>query len=281
MSVRNGPQIILLHAVLIAVVGAPSSHCVASAQQSRPPMKTFWGPNDSAFPYPAQEGTSGQKDPAALAEIKASVAASLLPEHTGLEVTGILTSGFGNNQQQYPVSFAVDSGSRFRLDIQKRNGIYSTRIDGRAGRFSQNDKAPQSLEDIEFVNPLALPELLLELANRKDAAVIDDGSLVVDEESLKKVTITLFQTRYGTPTSASFYFDSASNLLAKGAFVGHSAGNRSLRYLKVMTYGDYRKDQSVLLPHKYSETIGGQLTMSVKVTNTSITPSHDKAYFAF
>jgi hypothetical protein len=281
MSVRNGPQVILLHAILIAVVGAASSHCVARAQHSRVRMKTFSGPNDSAFPYPTQEGTLGQKDPTALAEIKASVTASLLPEHTGLEVTGIVTTGFGNNQQQCPISFAVDNGSRFRLDIQKSNGMYSTRINGGFGRFSQNDKAPQSLEDIEFVNPLALPELLLELANRKDAAVIDDGTLIVDEQSLKKVTITLFQARYGDPVSASFYFNSTSNLLEKGVFVGHSAGDRSLQYLKVMTYGDYRKDQSVLLPHLYSETIDGQLTMSIKVTNTSITSSHDEAYFSF
>lgn len=275
------PRIALLSAALFACgFELVDSHFV-DAQRSKSINKTFTGPNDSEFPYPTQEGKMGQSDPAALAEINQSVASSLVPEHAGLEVTGTLTSGPGDAQQQYPVSFVIDNGRRFRLDIQKPKGTRTLRIDGDKGKAKQGNDTIQELEDIEFVNPLGLPSLLQEIAGRKDASVVDDGVFVVKDHSMNKVTITLFRTRFNVPVSASFYFDSATHTLEKGVFVEHSLGNRSLKNLMVMTYGGYRKDQSVLLPHEYSETINGQLLMTLKVTTTAITPGHDNSYFSF
>jgi hypothetical protein len=281
MKTRYIPKMILPFAVLIAIRCSAVGQQPAGAQQQKEPVKAFYGPYDTEFSYPASEGTTGRKDSVALEEIKASAASSLVPEHAGLEVTGTLTSGSGNDQQQNAVSFAIDNGRRFRLDIQRAEGTRTSRVRGDSGKTMQSGKTPEELEDIEFVNPLALPSLLGEIADRKDAAVIDDGTVAISGHSMNKVTITLFQSWFGSPVSASFYFDSNTHLLEKGVFVEHSAGNRALKFLVVMTYGDYRTDQSLLLPHEYTRTVNGQMTMNLKVTNISITSGHDDSYFSF
>lgn len=281
MNTKNNCKIAFVSAVLIPLFLSLMTPGIAVAQRTKAATKAFSGPNDADVSYPATEGKIGQKDASALAEIHQAVAASLVPDHVGLEMTGTLTSSFGDKQKEYSTSFAIDGGRRFRLDIQKENGTRSVRIDRDNGKARQSNQAPQELEDIDFVNPLGMPSLLLDIVDRKDSAVVDDGSVTVGDQSLKKVTITLFRPRYGDPVSASFYFDTSTHLLKKGAFLEHSLGNRSLKFLTVMTYGDYRQEQSMLLPHEYSETVNGQHIMSIKVATVSVTAAHETSYFSF
>ena len=251
------------------------------AQQPLVRHKTFSGPYDSEYPYPIAEGKAGQKDPAALAEIRQSMSATALPEQTGIEAQGVLTRGSGKTERQSSASFVIENGSRFRMDVQEKDNTSSIRIDGRAGQAKWGNKTIESLDDIEFGYPLALPSQLLEIASRKDAAVVDDGVFVVGEHRMNKVTITLFMPRLGNPVSSSFYFNASTHFLEKSTFVNHSATNRSLEYLEIVTYEDYRQDQSVMIPHEYLETVNGQLVMTMKITGASVTSRHDDSYFTF
>lgn len=251
------------------------------AQQVKHGGKTFSGASDTEIPYPSPEGTSGQKDPGTLSEFKSYLAQSSPPEDKGVDAVGVLTSGPINNQEHFPVSFAIDSGNRFRLDITKADGLRSFRINGAGGHIQEPGQSLPELGDSEGLDPLAFPMALLELASRKDASLVDDGVVTVNEQTMRKLTITLFDTRLGNPTAVALYFNNSDHTLRKSAFIEHSHSNQSLEYLKVTTYGDYREEESVLLPHEYSETINGEPTMSLKVTSISIATSHDDSYFSF
>lgn len=252
-----------------------------SAQKAKSHPRVFSGPYDGDLPYPSQEGVIGQKDPAAMAEIRLAMTADTVTAQAELEIAGTITEISGNNQQAYPASLAVGTDGRFRLDLKKNEGIRTLRINGDMGKVKQGNQVASDLEDSEFYNPLAIPFLLSEVASRKDASVVEDGPVTLDGRHMNKVTITLFQVRYGGPISASVYFDSDTHLLWKSVLVEHSLGNRSLKYLTVTTYEDYRRDQSILLPHDFSETVNGSATMRFKVTSMSITPNHDASYFSF
>jgi hypothetical protein len=281
MFSRIETKTLLLRWTLLATVIGSIGSKADGSQQPQTRIMPFVGETDTEYPYPAQEGGSGQKDPTAVACIQKATASSLVPDGSAIEVIGTLTSGSGNTEQHYPVTIAIDHGSRFRMDIQEPDGLHTLRISGADGKTKQGEKTTQEVEDVEFVNPLGAPSLLAEISKRSDAAVIDDGIFTVDNHSMEKVTVTLFQTRYGGPVAASFYFDSTTHMLEKAAFIEHSAGNRSLKSLLVIAYGDYRTEQSVLIPHKYTETMNGQVVGTVTVTSASITGRHEGSYFSF
>ncbi|MGA2654124.1 MAG: hypothetical protein ABSF28_26685 [Terracidiphilus sp.] len=259
----------------------PELSDIALAQQPNPQRKTFIGPYDSEFPYPVAEGRIGEKDAAALAEIKQSVGATGFPERAGIEAQGLYTNGSAKTEQQFPASVAIEKDGRFRLDVQKRNGIFSIRLALRSGQAMRESGLTYTVHDIDFGEPIAMPSQLLEVADREDAAVVDDGDVVIGDYRMRRVTITLFHSQMGDPAAAAFYFDPLSHLLEKSVLVSHSGTNRSLEYLKVITYGSYRAEQGVTLPHEYSETVNGQLIMTLKITSANVTSRHDDTYFKF
>lgn len=251
-----------------------------SSQQMKEKRRTFFGPSDQDIPYPSQEGKPGERDFGAMEEIKAATASSIVAENSALDMKGTLTIGPKDNAQELAVSIAIETDLRFRLDIEKDSGTQTSRINGNIGQVKQGKNTPQALEDIAFVSPFSLPMLLPQIADRKDAAVVDDGVVQIGNQSLHKLTITLFQTRFG-PDAACFYFDPRTHTLQKGAFLEHSVGNRTITYLTVVSYGEYRKEQDLLLPHWYSQTMDGQPVMTILVTSASIAARHDTSFFSF
>jgi hypothetical protein len=281
MKVLNAPRLAspcVLFLGLLLLLVLPNT---VTAQQLNAHRKTFIGPYDSEYSEPVAEGKIGEKDAAAMAEIKQSVAAVALPEREGIDAHGLLTSGSAKSEQQFPASIAIENDGRFRMDVQKPGGVFSIRLIGHDGRARRETGVTDTLNDIDFGNPLSMPSQLLEIANRKDAAVVDDGLVVIGDYRMHKVTVTLFHPQLGDPVAASFYFDSVNHLLQKSALVNHSATSSSLKYLRVVTYGSYGMEKAVMFPHEYSETVNGQLIMTLKITSANLTSRRNDSYFTF
>jgi hypothetical protein len=277
----NAIRTTVLVAVLVTPLVIAGEVDMASAQQPNIRTKTYSGPYDSEISYPIVEGRIGQKDPAAMAEITATVASISLPEQSALELKGFVAHGSRDSDQRRPASLVIESGSRFRMDIQESYGVGSVRISGGIGQMKRLNGATEPLVDIEYGDPLALPSQLLNIVDRADAAVIYDGRLVGGGRTMDKVTVTLFRPRVGGPLAASFYFDPETHLLEKSVFVDRGAINHSLEVLRVVSYGDYRKEQSITVPHEYLETVNGHKLMTFTVTETDVTVRHDDTYFVF
>ena len=251
------------------------------AQQPKHPLRTIYGSTDADIQIPLPEGIPGQKDPSALSAVTDYINQSLSPKDKEIDVVGVLTLGSGNGQERLPVSFAIASGNKFRLDVMGGHGLRSFRINGSEGHIQEPDQKAVGLGDSEGLDPLAFPMALLDLVHRKDSSLVDDGIATIDEQKLHKLTITLFSTRLGKPIGVALYFNTGDHTLRKSAVIEHSRGDDSLKYLKVTTYGDYREEDSILLPHEYSESINGQPAMSLKVTTISVIANHDDSYFSF
>ncbi len=281
MIVSNVSQKCRLCASLIALLLVPLLSETLNAQQSETRRKTFVGPFDVNYSYPIPEGKIGQRDIVAMTEIKEAAAVTALPERGCVEVQGLFTSRPGRTERQFSASVAIESNHRFRLDVQKPDGVFSIRLTNNNGQVKQETGKIDSLDEIDFGEPLAMPWQLLEITNRRDSAVIDDGIITVDGYRMHKITVTIFQPQIGGPVAAAFYFDPSNHLLQKCALINHGAANRYLQYLLVLTYGDYRTEQGVLTPHEFWETVNGQLIMRLNVTSANLTSRHDDSYFTF
>lgn len=276
-AMRRFHLVILLLAALCASNGVTS----ADGQQRTTRNRTFFGPSDSEYSYPSVEGKAGQRDPGALTEISQAVAATTPPEGTGVEATGFEILGSGKSARQLSVSIAIEQHGRFRMDTGAGDTGRSLRFAKNSGEVRQGGGPVGILDDADFGDPLALPVHLQEIANRPDAAVVNDGSIRAGQQRFNKVTITLFDTRTGIPVAASLYFDAASHLLIKSVFLAHSAGAISRQYLKVVTYSDYSSIQSLEFPLEYTESMDGQPLIALKLTSANASSSHNESYFAF
>jgi hypothetical protein len=63
--------------------------------------------------------------------------------------------------------------------------------------------------------------------------------------------------------------------------MAYGFGPQSSQFLQVITYSDYRQVKGVLVPFQYAESDNGQLTMTFKATQISVSSGHDNSYFQF
>lgn len=263
--------------VWIAIVEIAGS----SAQQRSARVRTFAGSYDSEYSYPIVEGKAGKRDLSAVDEIKQATDETTLSEGLGIEAKGLVSVGTGKTERQYSVSLAVEKHGRFRMDSGEGDTQRSIRSGKNGVQVKQGNGLTGTLNDVEFGDPLALPEHLREIINREDSSVVEDGLVSIDKQHFNKVTVSLFNTKTGIPVAASFYFDTETHLLRKSVFSQHVVANNHREYLKVVTYSDYRTIQSVLYPLEYTESVDGQLLMSLKLTSAHMAASHNESYFTF
>jgi hypothetical protein len=265
------------NAICLCVVAT----CAAYAQWPVAHTKTFHGPYDSEYPYPAIEGKSGQKDAVALARIEQATKLTSIPDGMGLQMQALLKKGSEKVGQQASAAVTIEHPRLFRMDVEENGGTRSLRIVGENGQVKRATGSVEPLDQLDFGELLTLPSHLFELASRKDAAVTDDGPVTVGDLRLDKMTITLFKSKSGKPISMSLYFDSGTHLLKKSVVTRYSAMNPYLESLKVATYDDYRAVESLMVPYKFSETANGQPMISITVNSASLAARHDESFFKF
>jgi hypothetical protein len=278
-------RILILSAILFAVpMGYAQQPIVrSSGPEVRP---AFRGRLDSEFSYPQVEGSTGQKDVGAMEELKASASAFSSSDIEGIEASGIISIGTGENLRELNASLVAEKGNRYRLDVSTEAGNRSVLYDG-ARELVKANGAISGMPGRILGERIILPFQLLEVAKRSEVAVIDDGNQTVEGRALHRITI-ITPIRTSSPSAeqsasslvaSSFYFDPATHRLLKSiGQIPYASGNLP-KMLKVITYGDYRKVQDIVAPFLITETNNGQLGMTFKLSNLSTTNGHDKAFF--
>jgi hypothetical protein len=268
-------------AVLLVLLAGPVAAPKELTAQSFPPRyPTFRGLVDSGVPYPVVEGKPGQKDQGALQELRESAIACSPLDWPGIEAIGTITTGSVKNPEHWTGSLVMEKDNRLRFDMQSSTTTSSIRIHQSAGQIKRDNTSVQTFLGVQLGEYFVLPSQLWETANKPGVSVIDNGVITVDSVPMHSITIINAQF-VGNSTASDFYFDLGTHYLVKSAFAGHYPHDATHRYLKVISYSDYRIVQGAAVPHLFSETTDGQSSLTFQAQSVAVATEHDKTYFHF
>ena len=81
--------------------------------------------------------------------------------------------------------------------------------------------------------------------------------------------------------TADFYFDPTSHLLIKSVCPVLMGAGHPVTFLSVVTYSDYRKVGTAMIPFRYTETLNGQLYRTLQLSGVQLSPDLTSQYFQF
>jgi hypothetical protein len=251
--------------VLLLLVGATSE---AISQSSIPTTST---------PVPVATNKLGQFDAAALSEILEHAKVVGTAPWTGIQGTGTIT--YSSDQNSYSATLTIVGSKRFRLDVQTPTGPIGTRINGRLGNIQEPDGKTFSLAPETASSGIFQFELprLADLQTR--SSVLDHGLTVIDGMNLHRLTIEQPLTPQKN-IATDLYFDPKTHLLVKTANAIRPDGARS-NLLRVITYGDYRSVDGVMIPFLYTQSLDGQKQWTLQLSEVQLNPNIQSNYFDF
>ncbi len=188
----------------------------------------------------------------------------------------------------YDATLSMIGSDRFRLDAQTNKGEMSIRISGRVGKI-QGSGASSSTIPPETAAIGIFPFGLVRMAHfpGRETSLIDHGLIAEDGVELHRITVQIASIGRDPATKSrrtipmDLYFDPTSHLLAKSASSGFIAEGHSARFLRVVTYSDYRKVGTSMVPFRYSESMDGQQYWVLQLSDVQLNPSFDATYFQF
>lgn len=275
-------------AFLSAVISIPA---IAQTPPTTSPSIDFtriYGAEDADVLVPKSSGQLGQQDASALQLVIDFLKATNGASWNGMQASGTLTAPSGSSASQNSATLTVRGGNAFRLDVVTAEGQRSTRIHGAVGQILESDGTKHTLPlATARVGLLAFPLLMDSSFPSAQTSVIDQGLISIQGSTLRRITIErpVFATQglpqVGQTALLDLYFDPSTNLLNKSVASVQFGSNDRERYLQVVTYSDYQKVDSVLLPFAYSQTVNGQPQWSLQLSQVQLNPSIDNSYFQF
>lgn len=232
-------------------------------------------------PRPTLSGSSTPiLDANALAEIQAYVAAAGLTEWNGMQATGTMT--YTGAPASLPASLDVLPGNRVKLVITDQHGEDINATNGGFGHIQFAGHPDSPLPAVSVAGgllPFDMPALVAQSPTSFN--VIDGGVVQLADETLHRVTVEISilhrDAGAGSDSRAAidFYFDPSTHLLKKSATIFMFAGGGLQRFVRVLTYGEYKTSGPLRIPTKISETLDRQATWSLQLTtmNTTTPPA--------
>jgi hypothetical protein len=255
--------------------------CFAQSTQRRHP-----GTLDTDVPIPTPTGVLARYDSAAIAELKAHGAAVGAGSWTGMQATGSIT--FGTDPTSYSATLTNLGSDKYRLDVQTDKGQESIRVDGHGARIqSANGKTSRLASDVALAGifPFELPRSADPHNPRTawlDRGLVSMGGLSLHRISFESGTLDTSPGLKNEPTVVvDMYFDPTTHLLQKTASLLHLAPGHPATFLNITTYGDYRSVDGVLVPFRYTETVEGEPSRTLQLSNVALGPSLSSASFDF
>jgi hypothetical protein len=221
--------------------------------------------------------SAGYSDPAAQAELLANVQASRLDIWRGMKATGsIIEVGFPD---AVPATYEMLPNGRARLEIQHANGDYARVVNGLQGHVIGPRAKPLalSLESVAGgIAPLDIAQTVI--ASENQFSIVDGGMMPVGGKMLHRVTVErsiLPNPIQADPANKSHsvidcYFDPQTHLLAKTAMVVLLPAAGSQRFLRTISYTNYKVVGQMMVPSSMSETLNGQPTWSLSLETIDI-----------
>lgn len=231
----------------------------------------------SRAPIPVAGNELGRYDAAALAEVLAHLQVVGTTAWAGMQGTGTIT--YGSDQNSYSATLTIVGSRKSRLDVQASTGTISSRINNRLGNIQQLDGKMFPLAPEIAASGIVQFELprLAELQTR--SSVIDHGVTVIDDMNLHRVTIEQPLTPKKN-IATDLYFDPRTHLLIKTAnSIRPDGSQRDL--LRVITYGDYRSIDGVMIPFLYTQSLDGQKQWTTRLSEVKLNPTLQSNYFEF
>ncbi|WP_442300008.1 hypothetical protein [Terriglobus sp. 2YAB30_2] len=194
-----------------------------------------------------------------------------------MQGSGLIT--YSSDQNSYSATLTIIGSKRFRLDVQTPIGAFSSRINNRLGSIQQPDGKMFPLAPEIAASGIVQFELprLADLQAR--SSVLDHGVTVIDGMSLHRVTIEQPLTPRKN-IATDLYFDPQTHLLVKTANAIRPNGAQS-ELLRVITYGDYRPVDGVMIPFLYTQSLDGQKQWTIQLSEVQLNPNIQSNYFEF
>lgn len=240
--------------------------------------------SSTSTPVPVATNNLGQVDTAALSEVLDHIKVVGASPWTGMQGTGKIT--YGSDSTSYPATLTIQGNSKFRLDGQAAHGTLSIRINGRIGKIQETDGRTFPLVP-ETASSGIFQFQMLHLADLETASsLIDHGLVPFDQVSLHRITVE----RYFSPASKSrplktlatdLYFDPQTHLLAKSVNSVQIDGAGNNRFLRVITYEDYRPINGLMLPFRFIQTLDGQKQWTLQLSEVELGPNQPATFFQF
>jgi hypothetical protein len=262
--------------------------CIASHAQSTPITNS---PNsaslDTDVAIPKATGVLGQQDAAALKEITEHLATVGSVLWLGMQGTGQIVYG-SKNATAYSATLSMMGSNQFRLDAQTNNGEMSLRIHGPVGKV-QGGGGPAGIIPPETAAVGIFPFGLVRTMHfpGPETSLIDHGITAVNGVQLHRITVEIPPIGLNPATNSKrmiaidLYFDPASHLLVKSASSNFIALGHSPKFLRVVTYSDYRTVGAAMVPFRYSESMDGQQYWVLQLSDVQLNPTLDTTYFQF
>lgn len=283
--IRLTPIMVL---ILVATLYFPSVRLYG--QQNS--LTQIHGNTDQGVVMPQAISTLGREDAAALQEIRAYQSTVNAGSWSDMKGTGKIrlnaVDSMGGNSPKSAI-LQILGNHDYRLDIQMPKGPRSIRQDGAYGAVQHEDGRVKPMDARDAVNELvAFPRLLDTAFPSAGTTVIDDGMAVVDGTSLHRISVEIpmpgnLPDSHGKPAMSvtDYYFDSQTHLLVKSAnaMIGLNASPE--RYLRVITYGDYRAVNGLEIPFQYRETLNGQVLWTLQLSDVQLNQGLSQSDFHF
>lgn len=245
---------------------------------------------DSTLPTPRLWGRSGTEEPEALAIVRKSIQATGGTEWVGFQARGSIYYGSDSSGPSYPATLTVLKDGQTRLDVERSDGLISSRFSGPSGGLQIADNPVMRVDARDAIRGLVvfttalmasetLPTLSLRVA----------GQVIVGDTVLNKVALgrplpphVRSTDLHASAVVTDLYFDSHTGLLSKSVDMVPQLGGFQQLLKRVVSYSNYEKNNGVLIPMRYDATLNSQPTWSLTLTSVQQIPaSVDASYFVF
>ncbi len=249
-----------------------STCVICSAAVARQLPSRNQGGMDGDVPTPAvAHSSTGVSNTSALAELQAYATAAGSAAWKGMHASG--TTVYADSSKALPTTLNMLPNHRVRLVVTTPKGDSVTVVNGERGHVQYAGGSDTSLSAHTVaggVAPFDLPGLVA--LHPEGYTILDLGTLNLGGESLHGVSIQADLhssdgiTGEEKRSAIDFYFDPATHLLRKSAVLITLPGAGLHRFLRVLTYADYKISGSSLVPSSIAETLDGQATWTLQLT---------------
>jgi hypothetical protein len=207
----------------------------------------------------------------------------------GFQAAGSITYSGSAAHPQGTATLTITRDGLTRLDVTSSLGTTSLRIQGPGGAFQdvkgkQYRLPPRNARAGLFAYPFLLSPQFLEQQGLSLAAV----PWQLDGKSFGRLSVTRPVVNRPASSRANsevvvtdIYVSPDTHLPYKSVELVGALDLSPQRYVRVVTYEDYRDVEGVELPFRYTETINGQRSWVLQLTTVHPQPQSDPAYFVF
>ncbi len=262
---------------------------VVSARGLQSQATRIFGTDDQDVALPKASTNSANQDPGALELLHAYLSAEGASQWQGVQATGSITYAGNEASPEGSATLTITRDGFTRLDVTNSLGNTSLRIRGASGAFQDvNGKLHRLPLRNARAGLFVYPFLLSPPLSEQQQLSLSSGTSQLQGKTFDKLSFTRpvvgrqasSRARSESMTTDLYLFPD-THLLYKSVELTEALDPSPERYIRVVTYEDYREVEGVKLPFRYTETINGQRSWVLQLTAAQTEAQTDPSYFTF